>query len=104
MDDPAPAIDRTQTSTQDRRRETRWPTDGPVKITAITSDTGLDGYAVDVSEAGIRVRIPARLRELEPVRLEFRDMMLYGKVRWCKNLDDHSFHAGIEVAVRAAAE
>ena len=100
MGDAESVSERYATSTQDRRRETRWPTGEPVTVTVLNSEKVLKGHAVDVSDAGIRIRLEEPLQVREPVRVGFRDTSLFGTVRWCKQIDSDSQHAGVEIAVR----
>ena len=98
MKDVKPAIrEHVSAPTCEQRRETRWPSDEPVMVTVLKSGKKLEGQVVDVSSTGMRVRIRTALPILEPVEVVFRNMVLYGKVRWCEQVNSHFHDIGIAI-------
>jgi hypothetical protein len=61
----------------------------------------LDGSTVDVSASGLRLSLQAPLTVNSTIdinvilRPDFMEYFLSAKVRWCKQMDDSSYHVGV---------
>jgi hypothetical protein len=91
------------TSTAERRRETRWPTDEAAVLVRLNPGEVVEAQMVDVSSAGLRVRLRDPLAAGEPVRVEFRGKVWFGDVRWLRRLEADLFEAGVAISVHAGA-
>lgn len=66
----------------------------------LASQAQVDAEVVDISSAGLRIRIAQPLKLSDGVRVEFRDLELYGEVRWCRQLDGAGHDVGIQIKVK----
>lgn len=86
--------------TLERRAETRWPAGEGAIVTVLASEARVDAEVIDISAAGLRIRVAEPLKLSDGVRVEFRDLDLYGEVRWCRQLHGTGHDVGVEVKVK----
>ena len=77
--------DRVDKSLAERRLETRFPINEPVKVTLLNgSNESYWGETVDVSATGMSFYTPVRLEPGSLVKIEVDDSMVLGEVRHCR--------------------
>jgi PilZ domain len=87
-----------------RRREKRIPCDHVmVRITADGSLTTVEGYVVDVSNSGLKLRTDNYFRTGVRVAVEMNGLLIRGTIRYrcVQKTDSESFAIGIKIEAPA---
>jgi PilZ domain-containing protein len=88
--------DRHSIGTDERRREPRYETDCDGEVTNLTSlSPPHPARVVDVSKSGLCFRSDLNVPKGARVKVSFGDTLAFGDVRWCRQLDECWFEAGI---------
>ena len=81
--------DRVDKSAAERRLETRFKINEPVKVTLLSdANESFWGETVDVSATGLSFHSPVRLQIGSLVKIEVDDSMVLGEVRHCSVRQD----------------
>ena len=87
------------TPAEEKRRETRYPSDERAIVTLLQSKTVLEAQTLDVSRSGMRIRLAAPLEAGDELRVKIGNTEAFGRVRWCLSLHRPYFDAGIQISV-----
>ena len=82
------------------RREPRLPVRLPAAVVALSGDGGeqsVQGLVLDVSLAGMRLKIPQGVEAETMIFVEMASTLVVGEVRHCRAGENGYFEAGIEI-------
>jgi hypothetical protein len=81
----------------EQRLDQRWPANLDIALTSVENPRETTaGRIVDVSESGIRVRVPLQFLPGAIVKLEVADCVLFGQVVHCCHYSS-AYEVGMEV-------
>lgn len=82
-----------------RRSEPRFPANAPVEvsITYPVAQGHLAGTVIDISKSGLRLRMDTSLPKSSRVQVKLGEVMVFGEVRHCREVEDGVFEAGIRI-------
>ncbi len=92
-----------QPARTEKRHEPRIPCDRIPARVRVESKI-LPAEILDISLSGIRVGVRALLTEGAEIAIYFDHMIVIGNVRYCRQVEDGFFHAGVRIedVLRAA--
>ena len=80
----------------EKRKERRYPTNDPVRVTVTPGSAAIDATLVDVSRSGMRLELltPLQRGGRIEVRMPGSKVAIFGEVRYCRR-SGAVFHAGL---------
>jgi hypothetical protein len=82
---PVPAVNGSNASNSERRREIRYPCEDPVEIRCLHGDgSSFSATVLDISKSGLRVAVAGLLTEGARVEIVLpKQVVIFGEVRHC---------------------
>jgi hypothetical protein len=85
-------------ATEDRRARVRFPTDDAawMKVVQPSGAMGAEVRVLDVSQSGLKLRVPANLLPGTIVQIDLEGVVMLAEVRYCVRAE-LGFHAGVQL-------
>ncbi len=82
-----------------RRAEHRFEVSSPVQVfIRYPSLAGpFDGVVLDLSKNGMRLRMETSLPKASQVQVKFGEVVVFGEVKFCRDLDGGEYEAGLHI-------